>query len=62
MLEIGFVDDQRGYFGTDRDVTLAIAIQKGNMSLLTDARNNVKRKYKAAEEAYILSGYEVPEE
>ena len=39
-----------------------IAIQKGNMSLLTDARNNVKRKYKAAEEAYILSGYEVPEE
>jgi len=39
-----------------------IAIQKGNMSLLIDARNNVKRKYKAAEEAYILSGYEVPEE
>jgi len=44
------------------DAIANIAIQKENMKLLYDARQSVKRKFKAAEEAYILSGYEVPEE
>jgi len=44
------------------DAIANIAIQKENMKLLYDARQSVKKKFKAAEEAYILSGYEVPEE
>ena len=39
-----------------------IAIKKGNPKLILDANKNIKRQFKPAEEAYILYGYEIPEQ
>jgi hypothetical protein len=39
-----------------------IAIKKGNTKLIVDANKNIKRQFKPAEEAYVLYGYEIPEE
>ena len=39
-----------------------IAIKKGNTKLIFDANKNIKRQFKPFEEAYILYGYEIPEQ
>ena len=39
-----------------------IGIKKGNYEMIADANKNVKRSLKPAEEAYVLYGYEIPEQ
>jgi len=39
-----------------------IALQKGNLNLIVEANKNLKRQFKPFEEAYILYGYEIPEQ
>jgi hypothetical protein len=39
-----------------------IAVKKGNYKLHAEAVKNIKRQFKPAEEAYILTGYEIPEQ
>jgi hypothetical protein len=39
-----------------------IAVQKGNIRLVIEANKNIKRQFKPFEEAYILYGYEIPEQ
>ena len=39
-----------------------IGIKKGNFKMIADANKNIKRALKPAEEAYVLYGYEIPEQ
>jgi hypothetical protein len=39
-----------------------IGIKKGNYEMIANANKNVKRALKPAEEAYVLYGYEIPEQ
>ena len=39
-----------------------IGIKKGNFKIIVDANKNIKRALKPAEEAYVLYGYEIPEQ
>jgi hypothetical protein len=39
-----------------------IAMLKGNLNLIVEANKNIKRQFKPFEEAYILYGYEIPEQ
>jgi hypothetical protein len=39
-----------------------IGIKKGNTKMIVDANKNIKRQFKPAEEVYILTGYEIPEQ
>jgi hypothetical protein len=39
-----------------------IGIKKGNYEMIASANKNVKRALKPAEEAYVLYGYEIPEQ
>jgi hypothetical protein len=39
-----------------------IGIKKGNYEMIANANKNVKRSLKPAEEAYVLYGYEIPEQ
>ena len=39
-----------------------IAVQKRNIRLVIEANKNIKRQFKPFEEAYILYGYEIPEQ
>jgi hypothetical protein len=39
-----------------------IGIKKGNYEMIANANKNVKRALKQAEEAYVLYGYEIPEQ
>jgi hypothetical protein len=39
-----------------------IGIKKGNYEMIASANKNVKRALKQAEEAYVLYGYEIPEQ
>jgi hypothetical protein len=39
-----------------------IGIKKGNTKMIIDANKNIKRQFKPAEEVYILTGYEIPEQ
>jgi hypothetical protein len=39
-----------------------IGVKKGNYQMIADANKNVKRALKPLEEAYVLYGYEIPEQ